>query len=213
MKKIILLFVSLVTVIALSACSDVCVGPECVTGEEGGGGSIDTALPYKHIDGYALETDQTAFILYEYEVTGYVRYQVAYISCTCRPAVNNYWNVAFIEINKNNNDVRYISFDEDEVGGHYTAGLWGDSDPVDQRPDLTFEKYKTDFFPWLIGKTPEDLSGISVFTNGDYLGKSYNTTTIAEQNLIDDFAGGSVSTNNLIRVVKVLMDYHVENYS
>ena len=39
-----------------------------------------------------------------------------------------------------------------------------------------------------------------------------NTATIAEQDLIDTFAGSSVSTNNLLRVVKVLLDYHETNY-
>ena len=47
--------------------------------------------------------------------------------------------------------------------------------------------------------------------NFDYHG-ILNTTAIAEQDLIDGYAGSSVSTNNMIRVMKSLLEYHVEKY-
>ncbi len=220
MKKIVLMIVSLVLVFGLTACDDVvCIGPECL-GEVGEGGGdctpsgsdgivVDNALPFKHLNGHGVESDRLAFILYEYEVRDYVKYQVTYISCTCRPADYNYWQVAFVEINKYTNDIRTISFSSDSGEAHYTAGLWGDSSPTPA--GITLADFENDFFPWLIGKTSADLEGIYAFTNEPYY-ELTNTTTIAEQDLIDQFAGSSVSTNNLIRMFQSLFIYHEETY-
>ena len=87
--------------------------------------------------------------------------------------------------------------------------MWGDSSPTPA--GKTLENFEAEFIPWLIGKSLEDLGGISVFTNAQYF-DILNTTTIAEQDLIDGYAGSSVSTNNMIRVMKVLLEYHEENY-
>jgi hypothetical protein len=223
MKKLVLILVSALFVLTLSACDDLCVGPECITGEvddnpddndndggDNGGTAVDNVLPFTHINGHGEETEKNAFILYEFEVRDYVKYQVTYISCTCRDAVYNYWQVAFIEVNKYTNDVLYISFDLDGDDGHYTPGTWGDSSPTPA--GKTYEDFATDFFPWLEGKSLADLEGISVFTNDDYHGVQ-NTANIAEQDLIDDFAGSSVSTNNLIRIIKELLEYHEAKYN
>ena len=72
--------------------------------------------------------------------------------------------------------------------------------------------FETEFFPWLIGQTTESLEGISVFTNENYHESVENTKIIAEQDLIDSYIGSSVSTNNLIRVVKELLIYHETAY-
>ena len=209
MKKIVLLIATFVLILGLTACSDVCVGPECITGETGSGVS-ENAIPFTHINGHGEETDKTAFVLYEFEVGSYVRYQISYLACTCRPDINNYWSVAFIEINKSTNDIRSISYELDAENGHYYSGVWGDSQQVPEV--VTFETYKTEFFPWLIGQSLTSLDGISIFHNGDYHGTTYNTTTIAETGLIDTFTGSSVSTNNMIRVFKELLAYHEAKY-
>ncbi len=226
MKKIILMIVSMVLVLGLAACEDVCVGPECITGETTDGENCgdttggdttgedvtgyDKALPMLHINGEGHETEKVVLVLYEYSLRDYVKYQITYLSCTCRPADYNYWNVGFVEINKSTNDIRTISFNE-VPGEHYSAGVWGDSSPTPA--GKTLENFETDFLPWLVGKSLTDLDGISVFTNEPYHGTDYNTTDIAEQNLIDDFAGSSVSTNNMIRAMKALLEYHEENYN
>ena len=85
--------------------------------------------------------------------------------------------------------------------------MWGDSSPTPAGKSL--ENFEDEFIPWLVGKTLDDLDGISVFTNDDYYG-TQNTTTIDEQDLIDGYAGSSVSTNNMIRVMKALLEYHEE---
>jgi hypothetical protein len=209
MKKIVLLAVTLFAVFALSACEDVCVGTECVTGETEGTSEVDNVLTFTHINGEGHEEEYNAFVLYEWEGRDYVKYQITYLSCTCRDAIVNYWQVAFVEINKYSNDIKFISFDRDNED-HYTAGMWGDSSPTPT--GKTLDDFKTEFIPWLTGKSLDDLEGISVFTNDDYHGVQ-NTTNIAEQDLIDGYAGSSVSTNNMIRVFKELLTYHADKYS
>ena len=209
MKRILLVFSVLIIVFTLSACDDVCVGPECVTGETGGVTS-DSIIKFTHVDGHGAESEKDAYLLFEFETTNYVKYQISYLSCTCRDANVNYWQVAYIEINKYTNDVSYLSFELDPEG-HYRGGMWGDSDPIPTN-NKTLEDFETDFFPWIVGKTLTDFEGISVFTNEEYHGIQ-NTTDIAEQDMIDDYASSSVSTNNIIRIVKTLLEYHEENYN
>ena len=240
MKKISLLAVVFLFVFTLTACSDLCVGTACITGEneepaevdcelnpddpacetdEPDVPQIDSILYYDHINGHGVETvDHLAYLLFEEEMLGYVKYQISYLSCTCRNSDVNYWQVMYIEISTNDNSIQRISFESDkEEGAHtYTAGLWGDSSPTpgpsgDYSDGKYYEDFRDDFFPWLVGQTPESLDGISVFTNADYHGIQ-NTKTIEDQALIDSFAGSSVSTNNMIRVIHTLFEYHIENY-
>lgn len=228
MKKLVLLIAALVLTLALSGCSDLCVGTDCITGGEtpgtedpadctedpdGSGGEPSNAIPYDHINGHGIVVeDFNGYLLFEYEMRDYVKYQVTYLSCTCRNPDINYWQVMYIEINKSSNTVRNISFGAvfDVSTGHdYTPGMWGDSSPTPNGKYL--EDFETDFIPWLLDKSLTDLDGISVFTNDDYHGIQ-NTANIAETDLIDSFAGSSVSTNNMIRITKSMLEYHEENY-
>ncbi|MFK5883920.1 MAG: hypothetical protein QM489_06205 [Candidatus Izemoplasma sp.] len=205
MKKIALLLLTFTFIFLVTACDDACVGPSCT---ESTGTTLENVIPFIHINGEGHETEKNAFILYEYAgIRDYMKYQITFLSCTCRPADYNYWQVMFIEINKSSNDIRTISFGSD--GGHYTAGMWGDSSPTPS--GITLTDFETDFIPWLIGKDLSDFEGISVFTNKDYFGIK-NPTTIAEQDLIDAYVGSSVSTNNMIRVIKELLIYHETAY-
>jgi hypothetical protein len=213
MKKIALLIATLFTVTALSACGDICVGPECITGETGGEvvAKDEKAIQFTHIDGHGNVVEMTAYILFEVELRDYVKYQVAYLSCTCRDKVVNYWNVMYLEVDKATGAVQYISFDQDGEGGHYTPGTWGDSSGDPNQNGVTYEQLKADFFPWIVGKTEADFAGIDVFDNDGHLGVT-NDVTIAETDLIDAFAGSSVSTNNMIQIVKTMLGYHNEKY-
>lgn len=213
MKKIALLIATLLTVATLSACGDICVGPECITGEvEAGNVAADErAIPFTHIDGHGNVVERTAYILFEVELRDYVKYQVAYLSCTCRDKVVNYWNVMYLEVDKATGAVQFISFDQDGEGGHYTPGTWGDSSGDPNQNGVTYEQLRDDFFPWFIGKTEDDFAGIEVFDNDGHLGVT-NDVTIEETDLVDALAGSSVSTNNLIQIIKTMLEYHNENY-
>ena len=206
MKKLVLLSLSLFTVLLLSACGDLCVGPECVAGD---GPDVENVILYTHINGHGEETEKQAFVLFEAELRDYVKYQVAYLSCTCRDSIVNYWNVMYIEVEKYSHEVLTISFGEDSEG-HYTPGTWGDSSGDPNQAGITFEQFESDFIPWLVGKTPDDLAGIYVFDNDGHLGVTNDVDL--DQDLVDAFAGSSVSTNNMIRIVKEILIYHGENY-
>lgn len=223
MKKFALLFVALFAVLTLSACGDtsLCVGPECLgdidtdgndntddgnddTGDSGT--TVDNAIPFTHINGHGEETDRVAYILFEVELRDYVKYQVAFLACTCRDKVVNYWNVMYLEVNKYTGDVRTLSFDTDGETGHYTPGTWGDSSGDPNQNGITYEQFKAEFFPWVVGQTADSLADISVLT--DITGAATTDGT----DLVDAFAGSSVSTNNIIRVVKEMLGYHATKY-
>jgi hypothetical protein len=155
---------------------------------------VENAFKYTHIDGHKEEREFTAFVMFEYEQLKTVKYQVAYIACTCRGPEVNYWSVAFVEINKENNTIASFSMDEDNTG-KYTAGLYGDSikswdgTPV-QKP------FYNQFIPNQIqGATEEEVD-------------SYETM----HGEADAFTGATVTPNNAMRMLEGLFEYHERNY-
>ena len=180
----------------------------------------DNIIMFDHIDGYGLVDERDAYILFEYRMRDYVKYQIAYVACTCRAAEVNFWKSAYVEIGTNNHELRYISFDRDSTG-KYTAGFWGDSDPIPPYGNtelpmnewITKADFDEHFIPWLLGKSLSDFDGISLFTNAVYPGGHQNSETIAEQDLVDMFTGASVTSNNMIRVLIALLQYHENKYA
>ena len=133
-----------------------------------------------------------------------------------------------------------LSFDKDvqdedlpEGGHNYIAGFWGDSgvNGYDiNGSGITYEDIKTGFIPFLVGKTYAQLSsydGYEVTINGTT--KVYDDTVFAidpnefaedmegvlfhgeDQVTLDEFNGASVSTNNILRMLIPLMEYHAAN--
>jgi len=277
MKKLFLMVTTLLLVLALSACDDLCVGNECAveekdeviiepevcelpnivydgeckdpatlcpTGEVYLNGECETAalvcdenqvldngacvdkvepevcdevgtnlLIYEHINGHGVFVDREAPLLFEYELATYVKYQLSYLSCTCRDADLNYWQMMYIEVYKGTNAIKTISFGSD--GGHYTGGMWGDSSPTPG--GKTLEDFENEFIPWLVAQPYETLKQISVFKNVEYNGITNGVQIDAGLDdsgvdMIDAYTGSSVSTNNMIRIVNVLLAYHDEKY-
>ena len=222
MKKLILLIAAVVLVMSLSACGDVCVGPECLGAVGSSSDEYEAgdgyAIPFTHINGEGHEDEMNAYVLMEWNKTsGYMIYQVTYLSCTCRPGNVNFWNTVYLEINKDTNDIRTISFensvDANGVESHYIAGAWGDSSGAAEQNGVTYEMFKSDFFPWFIGKTSADLEGLNVWSNGTMYGEFSNTGANIDSDTVDSFAGSSVSTNNFLRMIIEVLAYHDEKYS
>ncbi len=171
-----------------------------------------TILEFAHLDGHGAEIIKEMPVLFEYQMRDYVKYQIAFVACTCRAPRDNYWSVAYVDISTTTGEILYISFEKDS-SGHYSAGVWGDSNPIPET-GLTYEDFEADFLPWIVGNTASDLDGINIFYDEtpDVYAAYANTKTINEPELIDAFAGSSVSTNSIIRAVKSLLAYHQEKY-
>jgi hypothetical protein len=206
MKKLLFVFLISLMSISLFGCDD----SETQTTES----EFDmTILKFPHLDGHGSEIMKDMPVLFEYELSTYVKYQVAFVACTCRAPRDNFWSVAYFDIDKNTGELLYLSFDEDS-SGHYQAGVWGDSNPIPATGITYEENFKVDFIPWLVGQTLDDLEGINIFYDEtpDVYADYANTKDINEPEMIDTYAGSSVSTNNLIRVTKTLLEYHQEKY-
>ena len=184
-------------------------------------------IPFDHINGPRDEWNFYALINFQYAERNYVKYQVTYLSCTCRNANVNYWQTAYVELtttqsNPENAKLRMLSFDQDGTG-HYTAGFWGDSSPIYDEATgeeiiATYEKMETepgsgvyypsikeDFIPLLINKTKAD---IDKYNTVDQM----KTEGALSQDMYDSFTGASVSTNNILRILQALFEYHANTW-
>lgn len=176
---------------------------------EGSIGNVVAVIPINHVDGPRNETDFYAFVNFKYKARNYIKYQITYLSCTCRSAAVNYWQTAYVELtlpdsNKiEDAEVRYLSFDLDSEG-HYLGGFWGDSNPTPA--GATYEQYKEEFIPFFTGKTSSYLSTLSVMEDID--ATEYANGEGRDGLTLDTFSGSSVSTNNIIRMLNALMQYH-----
>ena len=161
--------------------------------ESAGGIEIDNAFYYTHVNGHRQETETLAFVLFEYEQLSSVKYQVAYIACNCRGPEVNYYSVAYVELNKDDGSVKFLSYDQDS-SGHYTAGLYGDS-------TLTYEGvpakelYAAFREERLIGASQADINAMEPM-HGD----------------VDAYTGATVTPNNAVRMLQGLFEYHNERY-
>ena len=191
-------------------------------------------IPFTHINGPRAEWNFFAFVNFQYNARRYYKYQVTYLSCTCRSAEVNYWQTAYVELTVpksgdiNEVKLQKLSFDEDDTG-HYNAGFWGDSGVNGHDINgsgITYEDIKTGFIPFLEGKTYAQLSSYDNFEAG---GNVYDDTVWGidsaefakdmegvmfhgeHQVTLDDFNGASVSTNNILRMLIPLMEYHAAN--
>lgn len=200
-----------------------------------------TVIQFNHVNGYDNEWKFYALINFEYAESSYVKYQVTYLSCTCRPSNINYWSTAYMEFNTplyaKNVVLKDLSFDQDGTG-HYTAGFWGDSNPIynESNPSeiiATYDQYiATDE---TYGYYIDDLERVpeagyyhptlkNEFINDLLIGRKVseiatynkmvdmNTAGVMSDELFDEFTGASVSTNNILRIVHAVAKYHVETY-
>ena len=123
---------------------------------EGSKANQVAVIPFSHIDGPQEEDLFYAFVPFKYVARSYIKYQVTFISCTCRSADVNVWSTAYIELTLPESGkiadsaIRTLSFDADSTG-HYLGGFWGDSNPPPTAPDATYEKVKAEMIPYYAG--------------------------------------------------------------
>ncbi len=155
---------------------------------------VENAFMFNHVDGHGGETEMPAYVLFEYEQLNTVKYQVAYVACTCRAPNKNYWSVAYVELSKEDGSVAYISYDYD-ADGEYTPGLYGDStNSWDGTP--VREVFDGFIDETLMGGTQEAINAIEPMHGN-----------------VDVFTGATVTPNNAVRMLQGLFEYHNRRYS
>ena len=176
-------------------------------------GNVVAVVPIDHIDGPRNETEFYAFVNYKYKARNYIKYQITYLSCTCRSANVNYWSTAYVELTLPDSgeladaQIKTLSFDYDtgpESDHRYLAGFWGDSNPTPA--GATYEQIKAQYIPFFIDKDYNYISTISVVDDID--SALYADGEDRSELTLDTFTGSSVSTNNIIRMLNAIMEYH-----
>lgn len=172
-------------------------------------GNVVSVIPHAHIDGPKNETPFYAFVNFKYRARDYIKYQVSYLSCTCREASVNMWQTMYVELtlpeSKNPDDVKvkFLSFEKDSTG-HYNGGNWGDSDPVPT--GVTYDTIKTEYISFFPQKDSKYIHSIS--TIDDIKAEEYQEGQGRENFTTDALSGATVSSNNIIRILNSIMDYH-----
>jgi len=177
----------------------------------GAGGKANQVaiIPFNHIDGPQEEDLFYAFVPFKYVARNYIKYQVSFISCTCRSADVNLWSTAYLELTLPSSgkiedaEIRTFSFDADSTG-HYMGGFWGDSNPAPG--GQTYEQFKNDWIPYYTGKTYGQLKNLN--TIADIQLADYQAGEGREDLQIDAWSGATVSSNNALRIVQAMFGYH-----
>ncbi len=146
MKRVLLTLPLLVFVLA--GCATGPATPSAAAPKLFGANQI---LPFVHIDGFGTEDESAAWLAWEFEAQTYVKYQVAYTSCTCRPESINARSLLYVEVTKQGagSRIKRISFN-----------YWGDSPKMPS--GITREEVETGFMPKMPGTTLTSLAGVDV---------------------------------------------------
>lgn len=139
-----------------------------------------------------------AVILFEQSVSTFTSYQVAFVSCTCRDSLVNYYSVCYVELLNNKpsaeqSAIRSITFGQNQ-------GLWGDSNPNYYISEYTQEYMDEHFVQNLVKMTKKEIDAWEGY------GSSLETVDI------DAISGATVSTGNITSMLQGLFAYHAEKY-
>ena len=145
------------------------------------------------MNGAGNEKPTLAFVLFEFEKEETVKYQVAYVACTCRGPAVNYYSVAYVELSKEDGSLAFMSYDKDP-SGHYVPGLYGDSTVTSYGTPVRamFDKFREEK---LVGRTQDEISLIEPM-HGE----------------VDGYTGATVTPNNSVEMLKGLFGYHNKRY-
>jgi|GEM_PF-399959 len=176
---------------------------------EGSIANVVAVIPINHVNGPRDEHDFYAFVNFKYKARNYIKYQITYLSCTCRSADVNYWMTAYVELtlpesgNLDDAEIRYLSYDLDSAG-HYLGGFWGDSNPTPA--GATYEMFKEEYIPFFTDKPYSYIKTLDFVE--DISAEDYSAGEGRSSYTLDTFSGSSVSTNNIIRMLNALFEYH-----
>lgn len=176
---------------------------------EGSKANQVAVIPFDHIDGPKEEDLFYAFVPFKYVARNYIKYQVSFISCTCRSADLNLWSTLYLELTLPDSGkiedaaIRTISFEKDSTG-HYNAGFWGDSNPAPGARN--YDQFKDEWLSFYTGKTYGQLKDLS--TISDIALADFQAGEGREDMQIDAWTGATVSCNNTLRIIQAMFGYH-----
>jgi rhodanese-related sulfurtransferase len=177
---------------------------------EGSKANPVAVIPFNHIDGPREEDTFYGFVTFKYVARNYIKYQVSFVSCTCRSADVNFWSTAYLELTLPESGllddaaIRTLSFDKDSTG-HYSVGVWGDSSPIPTAPQ-TYELITTEYLPYYVGKTYGQIKGLNTTFDIDLA--DYQTGEGRGEYTLDAYTGATVSINNVLRVLHAMFKHH-----
>lgn len=153
---------------------------------------------YTHYASGGVTQTYDAVIIFEQYISTFTAYQVAFLSCTCRDPLSSYFSVAYVELlntrpTADEAAIRSISFGDG-------MGLYGDSNPNFYIPEYT-QEYMDEHFIQLLARTTK--SEIDAW-------EGYGT----HLDVIDADAvtGATVTTSNIMSMLKSLFEYHADKY-
>lgn len=169
----------------------------CSHKEESAEKSIST-FPFTHYASGGTEEPYLAIILFEQSNATFTSYQVAYLSCTCRDTMVNYYSICYVELlnsrpTPDESAIRSITFGKNQ-------GLWGDSNPNYYIAEYTEEYMDEHLVQPLVSITKKELDV--------WKGYGFQLPQIDA----DAIAGATVSSSNLMSMLKGLFAYHAEHY-
>jgi len=182
-------FIAAVIILSLTCCGQV--------SEPNDNGHF-TEFDYTHYSSGGTAQTYKAVILFEQSISTFTAYQVAFASCTCRNALDNYYSVCYVELlnTKPSADeaaIRSISFGNN-------MGLWGDSNPNYYIPEYTQGYMDEHFVQSLVRATKGEFDAWG----------GYGTQLDCVD--VDAVSGATVSTSNITSMLKSLFQYHADKY-
>ncbi|NLV89582.1 MAG: hypothetical protein GX021_09505 [Tissierellia bacterium] len=196
MKKTKYLALILILVFLLTGCS------QSAANMDYDNFSNERVITYKHRKGDELN-DYAAVILFEYEMDNYTKYQVSYLSCTCRAASENYQHLLYVEINNNNNSA------EEATIRNIEYQFWGDS-PKNPVNGITYEEIENELLTYLQYKSKAEIDGLNTLRDIQDAGQVERNGQMVD--FVDAYTGATVSVDNTLAVLHALLDYHVNKY-
>lgn len=165
--------------------------------------SMDNYLPFRHYAGSGEREDYMAIITFEYKMDNYTKYQLTYLSCTCRAASEDVQQMLYVELNNN-----APSAEEATIRNiHYD--FWGDPDPIPEN-GITSQQYDAEFLSFLQYKSKAEIDAMThLRTIPDPPAVERSGESVP---FVDAYTGATVSVNNTLFVLQALFAYHADKY-
>ena len=178
----------IIALVFLTGCSS--------TGQKAEGAFSE--FTYTHYSSGGTPEEYTAVILFEQVCSTFTAYQVAFVSCTCRDSMVNYYSVCYVELLNTKNTaqdaaIRTITFGDN-------MGLYGDSNPNFYIAEYTEQYMDENFIQRLVGMNKSEFD----------VWEGYGSQLDSVE--ADAVTGATVSTGNITSMLQSLFSYHAEKY-